>query len=115
MKKYLMGGIAAVAICAAFTSCSKNNDVFDQNAVQQMEEQKKQEALEKNIAKVNEQYAVAFEKAFGKVGSNVDWGFGSSKASTRVSDLLKEKFTLPEFRDKDDIIEKAIQVIKKAQ
>ena len=85
MKKYLMGGIAAVAICAAFTSCSKNNDVFDQNAVQQMEEQKKQEALEKNIAKVNEQYAVAFEKAFGKVGSNVDWGFGSSKASTRAA------------------------------
>ena len=80
-----MGGIAAVAICAAFTSCSKNNDVFDQNAVQQMEEQKKQEALEKNIAKVNEQYAVAFEKAFGKVGSNVDWGFGSSKASTRAA------------------------------
>ena len=51
MKKYLMGGIAAVAICAAFTSCSKNNDIYDQNAVQQMEEQKKQEALEKNIAK----------------------------------------------------------------
>ena len=96
-----MGGIAAVAICAAFTSCSKGGDLYDQNAA----EQQKQEALEKNIAKVNEQYAVAFEKAFGKVGSNVDWGFGSSKASTRVSDLLKEKFTLPEFRDKDDIIE----------
>ena len=80
-----MGGIAAVAICAAFTSCSKNNDVFDQNAVQQMEEQKKQEALEENIAKVNEQYAIAFEKAFGKVGSNVDWGFGSTKASTRAN------------------------------
>ena len=80
-----MGGIAAVAICAAFTSCSKNNDVFDQNAVQQMEEQKKQEALEKNIAKVNEQYAIAFEKAFVKVGSNVDWGFGSTKASTRAN------------------------------
>jgi len=86
MKKYLMGGIAAVAICAAFTSCSKGGDVYDQNAVQQMEEQKKQEALEKNIAKVNEQYAVAFEKAFGKVGSNVDWGFGSGKASTRAQD-----------------------------
>ena len=80
-----MGGIAAVAICAAFTSCSKGGDVYDQNAVQQMEEQKKQEALEKNIAKVNEQYAVAFEKAFGKVGSNVDWGFGSTKASTRAN------------------------------
>ncbi len=57
------------------------------------------------MEKVNEQYAAAFEKAFGKVGSNVDWGFGSSKASTRVSDLLKENFTLPEFRDKDEITE----------
>ena len=82
MKKYLMGGIAAVAICAAFTSCSKNNDVFDQNAVQQMEEQKKQEAINKNIEAAKVNYAAAFEKAFGKVGANVDWGFGS-KAKTR--------------------------------
>ena len=101
MKKYLMTGMAALAICAAFTSCSKDTDVYNQN----VEEQKKQDALEKNMAKVNEQYAAAFEKAFGKVGSNVDWGFGSSKASTRVSDLLKDNFTLPEFRDKDDITE----------
>ena len=77
-----MGGIAAVAICAAFTSCSKNNDVFDQNAVQQMEEQKKQEAINKNIEAAKVNYAAAFEKAFGKVGANVDWGFGS-KAKTR--------------------------------
>ena len=86
MKKYLMGGIAAVAICAAFTSCSKNNDVFDQNAVQQMEEQKKQEAINKNIEAAKVNYAAAFEKAFGKVGANVDWGFSStvnSRALTR--------------------------------
>ena len=83
MKKYLMTGMAALAICAAFTSCSKDTDVFNQNVVQNIEEQKKQDALEKNMAKVNEQYATAFVNAFGPVGSNVDWGFGSARALTR--------------------------------
>ena len=81
MKKYLMGGIAAVAICAAFTSCSKSNELFDQNAA----EQQKQEAINKNIEAAKANYAAAFEKAFGKVGTNVDWGFGSTKASTRAN------------------------------
>ena len=86
MKKYLMTGMAALAICAAFTSCSKDTDVYNQNVVQNIEEQKKQDALEKNMAKVNEQYAAAFVNAFGPVGSNVDWGFGSSsKANTRAA------------------------------
>lgn len=82
MKKYLMGGIAAVAICAAFTSCSKSNDIYDAGAV----EQQKQEAINKNIETAKANYAAAFEKAFGKVGSNVDWGFGS-KATTRSVDV----------------------------
>ena len=82
MKKYLMSGIAAIAVCAAFTSCSKNSELFDQNAA----EQQKQEAINKNIETAKANYAAAFEKAFGKVGSNVDWGFGStSKASTRAA------------------------------
>ena len=76
-----MGGFAAVAICAAFTSCSKNNELFDQNAA----EQQKQEAINKNIETAKANYAAAFEKAFGKVGTNVDWGFGSTKASTRAN------------------------------
>ena len=81
-----MTGMAALAICAAFTSCSKDTDVYNQNVVQNIEEQKKQDALEKNMAKVNEQYAAAFVNAFGQVGSNVDWGFGSSiKANTRAA------------------------------
>ena len=81
-----MTGMAALAICAAFTSCSKDTDVYNQNVVQNIEEQKKQDALEKNMAKVNEQYAAAFVNAFGPVGSNVDWGFGSSsKANTRAA------------------------------
>ena len=28
MKKYLMTGVAAVAICAAFTSCSKTENLY---------------------------------------------------------------------------------------
>ena len=33
---------------------------------------------------VREAYAQAFEKAFGKVGANVDWGFGPSRSNTRA-------------------------------
>ena len=33
---------------------------------------------------VNDQYAAAFEKAFGKVGPNVDWGFSSKSTQTRA-------------------------------
>ena len=34
MKKYLMTGVAAVAICAAFTSCSKTENLYDPDATQ---------------------------------------------------------------------------------
>ena len=33
---------------------------------------------------INAKYAVAFEKAFGRVGSNVDWGFSSKNANSRA-------------------------------
>jgi hypothetical protein len=40
---------------------------------------------EENVERIaNEKYAIAFEKAFGKVGPNVDWGFSSKKANTRA-------------------------------
>ena len=74
MKKYLMTGMAAIAFCAAFTSCSKGEDLYDQGAIEQ----------QKELA-VKEAYATAFEKAFGKVGENVDWGFGSSRSNTRAT------------------------------
>jgi len=72
MKKYLMTGVAALAFAATFTSCSKT-DLYDENKVNEEKE-----------ATVNEKYAAAFEKAFGKVGANVDWGF-SSQAKTRAT------------------------------
>lgn len=76
MKKYLMGGIAAVAICAAFTSCSKSNELFDQNAAEQAKQQEQ-------VNKMNENYEKAFINTFGKPSSTHTWGFGATKASTR--------------------------------
>jgi len=82
MKKYLMGGIAAVAICAAFTSCSKSNDIYDQNAAEQAKQQTSEQ-------KIISDYQTAFENAFGKPASNQDWGlakYGSiKKAGTRAA------------------------------
>ena len=80
-----MSGIAVIAFAAAFTSCSKSTDLYDAGAVQQREEQKKQETIANNIDQAKAQYAAAFEKAFGKVGSNVDWGFSSQVAGTRTT------------------------------
>ena len=68
-----MTGMAAIAFCAAFTSCSKNDDLYDPSLIEKMNEEA-----------VNQKYAEAFESAFGKVGPNVDWGFGSG-AKTRAN------------------------------
>jgi len=73
MKKYLMTGVAAVAICAAFTSCSKTENLYDPDAVREME-----------VANVYEQYNRAFIATFGEVNPNQDWGFGKN-AGTRGS------------------------------
>ena len=74
-----MGGIAAVAICAAFTSCSKSNELFDQNAAEQ---QKQQAAIEKK----NADFTQSFTNRYGTIDSNNDWGFGNiGKAATRAA------------------------------
>ena len=40
---------------------------------------------EENVEKsINDKYAAAFEKAFGKVGPNVDWGFSNKNAAARA-------------------------------
>lgn len=77
-----MTGVAALAFAATFTSCSKT-DLYDENRVEQEKE-----------ATVNEKYAAAFEKAFGKVGANVDWGF-SSQAATRTTQKEKHRWGDP--------------------
>ena len=72
MKKYLTISVAALAFAATLTSCSKAGDLYDEGKVEQQKE-----------ATVNEKYAAAFEKAFGKVGPNVDWGFSNKNAHSR--------------------------------
>lgn len=73
MKKYLMIGIAAVAMSAAFTSCSKDKE-FEQVSQVQLDESK---------------YQAAFESRFGSIAPNHDWGFNqfrkgaSARAFTR--------------------------------
>ena len=57
---------------------------------------------EKAEKSVNEKYAIAFEKAFGKVGSNVDWGFSSKNFSTRAITRAGEEFQ-PTIRFPEDL------------
>jgi len=79
MKKYLMTGVAALAICAAFTSCSKSgDDLYNPDAINQQETEK-----------IAQTYNEAFIKVFGKPSANQDWGFGS--AGTRS--VIKQDMT----------------------
>lgn len=84
MKKYLMSGVAAIAFLAALTSCSKSTDLYDQGAVDEKNKQEQQQKTQDAIDQAKVNYAKAFESAFGKVDSKVDWGFSSKKANTRA-------------------------------
>ena len=76
MKKYLMTGIAALAMCAGFTSCS--HDLSDPT----------QEDINQYVAlKVTDNYNRAFIDKFGQPAADQDWGFGSAsnaRALTRA-------------------------------
>jgi hypothetical protein len=73
MKKYLMTGIAALALCVGFTSCSHDLEPMSQEEIDQMEAQK-----------VVNTYKAAFENYIGgKVAANQTWGF-SGTFSTRT-------------------------------
>ena len=78
-----MTSFAAIAFLIAFTGCSKN-DLYDQGAVDERNRQEQEKKDQQKELTVNEKYAAAFEKAFGKVGPNVDWGFGRQPSSTRA-------------------------------
>ena len=73
MNKKSYFGMIAIATtmlgAIALSSCSHDDYYYSE---------------EKAELSVNEKYAVAFEKAFGKVGPNVDWGFSSKRANVRA-------------------------------
>lgn len=97
MKKYLISGTVAVAICAGFTACSKN-DLYDANAVEQNKQLQKEMQQLQQIENLKKAYSDAFTKEFGTIAPNHDWGFGS-KAATRTAITneagLDGKFELP--------------------
>ena len=71
-KKSYFGIIAiATAMLGATVLSSCNHDDYYYS----------EEKVELNA---NDKYAAAFEKAFGKVGPNVDWGFSSKHAKARA-------------------------------
>ncbi len=65
-----MTGMAALAICAAFTSCSKDTDVYNPN---------------QTAEDVKLTYDQAFVKVFGQPAADQDWGFGT-RSNTRGSE-----------------------------
>jgi hypothetical protein len=73
MKKYLMTGMAALAMCAAFTSCSKDIEQVTQEQINQA-----------NAQKILMDYENAFIKTFGQPAANQHWGFGAT--ATRSAD-----------------------------
>lgn len=77
MKKYLMTGVAALAICAAFTSCSKSGEeLYDAGKITQNE-----------AAQIEENYNKAFIATFGQPAANQDWGFGRAVGTRAVANV----------------------------
>jgi hypothetical protein len=73
MKKYLMTGVAALAMFAGFTACSSDEDFsFNEN-----------EYVEAQKALIEAKYQQAFVNAFGQPAKNHTWGFGN--ATTRAT------------------------------
>ena len=75
MKKYLMTGIAALAMGGLFTSCGPDMSVYNGDGTKA----------------VVDKYEQAFVSAYGEPAANQTWGFGSStvvgtRGMTRASD-----------------------------
>ena len=80
MKKYLMSGIAAFAIAAAFTSCSKSTDLYEEGRKEKDQQEQKAKTTVENFKEV-------FVETFGTPDPNHQWGFdtpAATRAATRA-------------------------------
>ena len=90
MKK---GHFSIIAIATAmlgamaFSSCSHDEYYYSETKVEEA---------------ANLKYATAFEKAFGKVGANVDWGFGRESANARALTRAGEGLAQPNIEFPED-------------
>ena len=104
-----MTGMAAIALCAVFTSCSRDLDNLTQEEIDELETKK---AFQK--------YENAFIATFGQPATDQEWGFGSlpfeARNLTRAVDYVLADQNpnspnapdQPTFRDKSTIIEPTI-------
>ncbi len=79
-----MTGMAAIAFCAVFTSCSKTENLYDSNAVAEIEK-----------ANIIQTYNEAFINCFGQPSANQTWGFGGYNAGTRVENANANEWADP--------------------
>jgi len=87
MKKYLMTGIAALALSVSFVSCScSDEDLYDPNVVAQIEKEK-----------AVQNYNAAFVKIFGQPAANQDWGFGNKAAAARTRATVSGESNLEKY------------------
>ena len=96
-----MSGVAAIAFIAAFTSCSKSTDLYEEG-------RKERDQQAQNEQKVVKSYEDAFEAAFGKPAEDQDWGLSKygmpSNAGTRAYTVNEDNFdvfTIPSKADRD--------------
>ena len=71
-----MTGVAALAISAAFTSCSSNEELYNPEQITANE-----------AAQIIENYNQAFIATFGQPAANQDWGFGSTRTRAENKNL----------------------------
>ena len=73
MSKKIFFGILVIATAMSgamlLSSCNHDDYYYSEEKVEQS---------------VSDKYAIAFEKAFGKVGPNVDWGFSNRSTNSRA-------------------------------
>ena len=79
-----MTGVAAIALAAAFTNCSKSTDLYDQAAVDQREKEQQQQKEQAKIDQIKASYEEAFINTFGQPSATHTWGFGSTRSTTRT-------------------------------
>ena len=83
MKKYLMTGIAAVAMCAAFTSCSHDVEPVTQEQIDQVKAEQ-----------VFLKYEQSFISVFGQPAATQKWGFDGA-AFTRSENANANEWADP--------------------
>jgi hypothetical protein len=88
MRKYLMTGVAAIALCAAFTSCSKNEELYNPEVVKGNE-----------ATTIVEKYNQAFTKYVGgTISPDQTWGFGGYSAGTRAENPDANKWAADGYK-----------------